>query len=1367
MATRTVTVRLRADISQYTRGLRQAADNTSRLAGAGATVGTAMLTGFAVAAASAAKFDKAMSNVRAVTNANTKQLAQLRAAALEAGKSTQYSATQAADAEAELARAGVSVADITGGALKGSLALAAAGQMDLADAAIISAQAMNTFGLKGKDVGHIADVLSAGANKSAADISGLGMALRQGGLLAHQTGLGLEDTVGALAAFADHALVGSDAGTSLKTMLQRLTPQSDEARQMMDKLGFTAYDSQGKFVGLAKMAGNLQSSFGTLTPEARNAAFATIFGSDAVRAATILYELGAGGVQKYTRAVNDNGAAARVAAVQTDNLAGDMERLRGAIETALIEGGSSANGALRDMVQWVTRVVDAYNSLPPGVQHAVTLFTGVGGAASLAAAGILLLLPRIAATRTALASMGVTAARARTAVAGLGTLGSVVGVLAAITYGVNELKKEMRDAPPSTSKLTNSLLDFADTGKVSGEAAKAFGADLDQLNEAVKQIAHPSMEDRIRHWRESMELITDDDVLGGGSMKLDDAKTKVQALDQALAQMVQSGAAEKANKTFKELSKGLDGTSLEKFKSLLPGYTDALADADTQTRTTAGGQKNLADVAKVTADSLQDQKTEAEKLADALNDLNGTAISTAEREISFRQSLADLTEAVKDNGHSLDVTTEKGRAVKGAFLDAAKAAMDHAQAVAEQKNSQEAGQKVLDKDIGLLRKQMEAAGFSADAINKLTAAYAQLPASKTTAVTAKTESAMRDLQAVKDKVEHTKGKTVTMGALTGDARKALEALGFKIRDTHGKTVEITLPTGGPRAAASIIQGYINDVHGKDVGIGVYTTHYYKTVQQGGAHSGPQLPGMPGSARGGLVPGYAEGGGVQIGPNGLIHGPGTGRSDSILAFFASGAVGRIANTEFVVNAASTKRYLPLLTAINANRIPGFAAGGLAGGGIPGFTYTPTGTPVLGGPTDAKQRYDKEIDDLKQAWDDLTKALKEQKKAADNLKSAEANLNKVRHRKHTKAQLEAAEDRVGKARKEKRSADSTVRAKRKKVNEADEELGLKHGQKAPGAFNLKAYETQLNESVASTERWRKSLNKVGARGGAELQKMLEGMGEGGYDLVNALAGASDKEFKRITEKLKKTGDLAKATLGDFTKQLNSSTKESQQFAADLQKLAASGFGDLAQALAAQGDASAMELAHQAAGDSKAARSANDSVKNAQNSLSGEDLTNSLVLLSTLRGGPGRGFGDLISAGLDVATIRALVPKMTAQIKALPPANRDEFIRQWTQQGGKAMAAGGILTRPTMVLGGEASVPESWIPWNNSERSRALLAKSAAAMGYQLVPAGRYGGGAMAATAIAREVQRQITINLYGARQTAAEQAHDIARVINFVG
>ncbi|MGW1134553.1 phage tail tape measure protein [Streptomyces griseoluteus] len=1344
MATRTVVVRLRADVNQYTRSMTDASDRTSKLAGMGASVGTAMLAGFAVAAASAAKFDKAMSNVRAVTNGSSAEMAKLRAAALEAGKSTQYSATQAADAEAELARAGVSVADITGGALKGSLALAAAGQMDLADAATISAQAMNTFGLRGKDVGHIADVLASGANKSAADMHGLGLSLRQGGLLAHQTGLSLEDTVGTLAAFADHALIGSDAGTSLKVMLQRLTPQSDEARGMMERLGFTAYDAQGKFVGLTKLAGNMQSSFSKLTPEARNAAFATIFGSDAVRSATILYELGAKGISKYVGEVNDSGAAARTAAIQTDNLSGDLERLRGAIETALIEGGSAANGALRGMVQGVTRVVDAYNNLPPSLQHAVTAFTGIGGAAALVASGIVLLLPRIAATRTALTELGITAARTRMMLTGLGRASVVLITLEAMSYGADKLKQAFEEAPPNVTKLGASLLEFAKTGKAAGELTKSFGQDLDGFGDAVARVAHPGVLDRVG---DSLYNITH---LGSDAQGLDEARAKIKSVDEALTSLVQGGAPDVAAQAFNRMAKEAEaqGTSTEKLRTLLPGYQDALVSTDTQTKLSAEAQTKLGQEVGITAGEVQDQRTEAEKLSDALKGLNGASISAAEQEISFRQSLADLSEAVKDNGHSLDVTSEKGRKVKGAFLDAAKAAMEHAQAVGEQKNSQQAGQAVLEKDIGLLKSQMRAAGFSKDAIERLTSAYAKLPVSKETRVDAKTSAAMSELEAVKRKVASTKGKTLTMAAPTAAARAQLEALGFKIRNTKGKQVIITLPTGGPRAAAAAIQRSIDALHGKSVTITsihnvITNSKTYKSVHD-----------------------------ITKADGGLVHFADGGVRENHIAEIAPAGAWRVwaeeeTGGEAYIPLARSKRPRSRLIAAETVKRLGGAVQWFAGGGIPGFTYTPTGTPVLGGPTDAKRRYDQEIEDLKKAWDDLNKALSDQRKAADNLRAAERNLAKVRHGHHTAAQMRAAQERVDKARSEKKKADATVRKDRAKVNAADAELGLKKGAKAPKTFNLKAYETQLNESVAATEKWRRNLTKVGQRGGKELQAMLEGMGEEGYALVNALAGASDKQFKSITEKLQKTGDLAKATLKDFTKQLMGSTKESEQFAADLQKLAANGFGDLAQALAAQGDASAMTLAHQAANGSKTENAkANIEVAKAKNTLTGEDLANSLTLLSTLRAGPGRGFAELIAAGLDVATIRELVPKMTKQIKALPAANRDTFIRQWTQQGGVAMASGGILTRPTMVLGGEAGDIESWIPWNGSARSRGLLAKTAASMGYQLVSAGRYQSGPSMA-AVAREVSKQITVNLYGAKQTTAEQAHEVARYISFVG
>ncbi|MFD0429420.1 hypothetical protein ACFQ60_22345 [Streptomyces zhihengii] len=183
------------------------------------------------------------------------------------------------------------------------------------------------------------------------------------------------------------------------------------------------------------------------------------------------------------------------------------------------------------------------------------------------------------------------------------------------------------------------------------------------------------------------------------------------------------------------------------------------------------------------------------------------------------------------------------------------------------------------------------------------------------------------------------------------------------------------------------------------------------------------------------------------------------------------------------------------------------------------------------------------------------------------------------------------------------------------------------------------------------------------------------------------------------------MAKATLADFTQQLTGVNKQQGQFSADLQQLAAMGYGDLAMALAAQGDATAMQLARGAVtGGARERDAANKAVQNNRATLTGEDLAASLVLLSTLRGGPGRGYAELVAAGLDPGTIRALVPRMLGQIQALPEENKAHFLRQWTQQGGGvAMARGGILTRPTAVLAAEAGDVESWIPVNGSPRSR----------------------------------------------------------------
>jgi TP901 family phage tail tape measure protein len=381
VANRTVSVNLVANIGQYVSGVNAAAGATTRL-GASATestrsarsgfdlaskgavlMGAAVVGGMALAIGKSMEFEKSMSAVGAATMATTSVLGDLREAAMRAGADTQYSATEAANAITEMAKAGVSAKDIMGGGLSGALALAAAGQIDVAEAAGIASTAMTQFSLTGKDLPHVADLLAAGAGKAMGSVDDLGMALNQAGLIASAAGMSIEETTGTLAAFASAGLLGSDAGTSMKTMLQKLQAPSKESAETMSQLGINVYDANGNMLGMAGIAGQLHTRMSGLTQEQRNAALATIFGSDAVRAANVLYKEGARGIEEWTTKVDDQGYAAEQAAKLNDNLAGDLERLGGAFDTLMISMGSGAQGPLRFLVQGFTNLLDGVSSL--------------------------------------------------------------------------------------------------------------------------------------------------------------------------------------------------------------------------------------------------------------------------------------------------------------------------------------------------------------------------------------------------------------------------------------------------------------------------------------------------------------------------------------------------------------------------------------------------------------------------------------------------------------------------------------------------------------------------------------------------------------------------------------------------------------------------------------------------------------------------------------------------------------------------------------------------------------------------------------------------------------------------------------------
>jgi TP901 family phage tail tape measure protein len=478
VADRVIRVRLQAEINSYLANMKQAATAAQDfgrqltsgskagdqvLGDLGRTAGIAGLaigTGLGLAARAAMGFDQEMSNLAATSGATADEMDRLRQSALDAGAATTFSASEAAQAQVELAKAGISTSDILSGALAGSLDLAAAGNLNLAQAAEIAAAAMTTFDLAGSDVDRIADALAAGANKSAANVDDMALALQQSGLVADQLGLSLEETVGILALFAQNGLRGSDAGTSFKTMLQRLTPQSAEAREEMERLGIEMFNASGEFIGIDAAAEELRTSLIGLTEEQRASALAVLYGSDAVRAATILMENGAAGVSDWTLAVTDAGYAADLAREKTDNLAGDLEQLGGAFETSLIAGGSKATDTLRGLVQAATDVVGGFAAMPDQLQ---TVGVGLAG---ISATGLTLigafgtLYPRLQETKKALESLG---SGGQFVSRNLGAMTSglaVAGVaVAAVSYLYGKQAEKQAEAKRVVDEYTQAILD--------------------------------------------------------------------------------------------------------------------------------------------------------------------------------------------------------------------------------------------------------------------------------------------------------------------------------------------------------------------------------------------------------------------------------------------------------------------------------------------------------------------------------------------------------------------------------------------------------------------------------------------------------------------------------------------------------------------------------------------------------------------------------------------------------------------------------------------------------------------------------------------------------------------------------------------
>ena len=867
-----------------------------------ATAGAAIMVGVGISIAKFAEFDKAMSSVDAATHETAGNMDLLREAAIAAGADTAFSAVEAAQGIEEMAKAGVSTKDILGGGLTGALSLAAAGALGVGEASEIAASAMTQFKLSGDKIPHLADLLAAGAGKAQGSVQDLGAALNQAGLVASQTGLSIEETVGGLAAFASAGMTGSDAGTSFKSMLQRLTPTSKEAAKLMGELGISAYDAQGDFIGLESFAGNLQESMKDLTVEQRNAAMGTIFGSDAVRAASVIYEQGAEGVGKWISAVDDAGYAAETAARMQDNLAGDIEKLGGAFDTLMIKSGEGPAEMLRGIVQAAESAVDALGKVPAPILSSVTAAAALVGGLALVGGAFITVVPKIAATRAALvafnSSSGVVARN-------MGAIGKAAGVAAVGLIALGAAKvivdNSQEGLVASSDRTTQALLGMGNSTKTVDELFRSFdGAGHfvadgiqgvgDALHRVENMDFNETMNKRVNDWVKIPDL-------------LKPARDQILQIDESLAGLVTSGNADKAAEAFQKITKA--GT-----------------DSGVAAETTAGHFTKYQDALRAQANTLKVALTDEEVYQWALGNtppLIDAAMNSAEGQTAAAQAMAqaneETAEALAEVGLSADGTIQS----LGKLLEAMFAAGLASMSANEATGSFHETLRGLDVKIqeviasqGASNMIMNEAGTAFDATTK--SGYAAVGvfnevASKGQSMTqamAENGATQGELQGA---LRTTYDSLVTTAIGLGASEEAARAMAREVLNIpDNANVDTAIQNyadsmaklHGVGAAADALDGKTANVWVTTHNKSIYSEEHVSTGQGGSGGQTRWMGGLVGFAGGGVVPGVT---------------PANRRHDNVLAMTQNGTPYRIQSGEMIVNTEATRKHYPTLKAIN--------------------------------------------------------------------------------------------------------------------------------------------------------------------------------------------------------------------------------------------------------------------------------------------------------------------------------------------------------------------------------------------------------------------------------------------------------------------
>lgn len=309
------------------------------------------------------KFDESMSKVQALSGATAEDFQTLRQKAQDMGATTRYSASEAADALGYMALAGWDTNQMVSG-LDGVLNLAAASDMDLAQASDMVTDYLSAFGLEAKDAAKMADQMAYAQAHSNTSTQQLGDAFGNCAATMASGGQTMETTTALLEAMANQGTKGSEAGTQLSAVMRDLTHKMEDGAIQIGETSIAVQDQNGNFRSLIDIMADVENATNGMGTAERAVALSSVFTAHSIKGVNQILNEGVDTVADYEDALhNCDGTAKEMADTLLNNLSGQLTILKSALEGLAIQIGDILMPYIKKFVSWVQQLVEKFSKL--------------------------------------------------------------------------------------------------------------------------------------------------------------------------------------------------------------------------------------------------------------------------------------------------------------------------------------------------------------------------------------------------------------------------------------------------------------------------------------------------------------------------------------------------------------------------------------------------------------------------------------------------------------------------------------------------------------------------------------------------------------------------------------------------------------------------------------------------------------------------------------------------------------------------------------------------------------------------------------------------------------------------------------------